>query len=177
RFGKPIHPKSVTARVHAITRMPNYDNKGFLKTHYKDTEDFAILHIEFEDGTIADMFASELVLGGTNNWIQVCANNHQTKCNMSHNTAMQTYTPDGNFYNDVYIVEKIETKQGWTPVSPDEGWFLGYQHELEAFYKAIAVGSSVESNSQLAADVMATIYAGYLSAEQKGKEVEVIILK
>ncbi|MCL2133347.1 MAG: Gfo/Idh/MocA family oxidoreductase, partial [Bacteroidales bacterium] len=25
RFGKPIHPKSVTARVHAITRMPNYD--------------------------------------------------------------------------------------------------------------------------------------------------------
>lgn len=177
RFGKPIHPKTVTARTHAITRMKNYDNKGFLKTHYKDTEDFAMLHIEFEDGTIADMFASELVLGGTNNWIQVCANNHRTKCNMSHNNTMQTYTPDDTFFSDVYIAEKIETKQGWTPVSPDEGWFLGYQHELDAFYKAVATGCSVESNSQLAADVMATIYAGYVSAEQKGKEIEVIISK
>ena len=177
RFGKIIHPKTVTARTHAITRMSNFDDKGFLKTHYKDTEDFALLHIEFEDGTVADMFASELVLGGSNNWIQVCANNHQTKCNMSHNNAMQTYTPDSSFYSDVYIVEKIETKQGWTPVSPDEGWFLGYQHELDAFYKAAATGCPVESNSQLAADVMATIYAGYVSAEQKGKEVEVIISK
>ena len=177
RFGKPIHPKTVSARTHAITRMKNYDDKGFLKTHYKDTEDFAMVHIEFEDGTIADMFACELVLGGVNNWIQVCANNHKTQCNMSHNTAMQTYTPNGAFYDDIYIAEKIETKQGWTPVSPDEGWFFGYQHELEAFYKAAATGGPIESNSQLAADVMATVYAGYLSAEQKGREVEVIISK
>ena len=177
RFGKPIHPKTVTARTHTITRMNNYDDKGFLKTHYKDIEDFALVHIVFEDGTIADIFACELALGGANNWIQVCANNHKTCCNMSHNTAMQTYTPDANFFSDVYIVEKIETKQGWTPVSPDEGWFLGYQHELEAFYKAAATGSPVESNSSLAADVMATIYAGYLSAEQKGIETEIIISK
>ena len=177
RFGKPIHPKTVTARTHVITRMDNYDDKGFLKTHYKDTEDFAMVHIEFEDGTVADMFASELVMGGANNWIQVCANNHQTRCNMSHNNSMQTYTPDSAFYSDVYIVEKIETKQGWSPISPDEGWFLGYQHELDAFYKAAATGCPVESNSQLAADVMATIYAAYVSAEQKGKETEVIISK
>lgn len=175
RFGKPIHPKTVTARTHAITRMKNYDDKGYLKTHYKDTEDFVMVHIEFEDGSIADIFASELVLGGVNNWIEVCANNHRTRCNMSHHTAMQTYTPDEAFYDDVYIAEKIETKQGWSPVSPDEGWFFGYQHELEAFYKAAATGGAIESNSQLAADVMATIYAGYLSAEQQGKAVEVII--
>lgn len=106
RFGMPIRPKTVSARVHSITRLPNFDDQGYLKTHYKDVEDFGIIHIEFEDGTIADIVANELSLGGTNNWIRVNANNHRTLCNMSHNNTMETYTPDEKFYNDVYVVEK-----------------------------------------------------------------------
>ena len=120
RFGMPIRPKTVSARVHSITRLPNFDDQGYLKTHYKDVEDFGIIHIEFEDGTIADIVANELSLGGTNNWIRVNANNHRTLCNMSHNNTMETYTPDEKFYNDVYVVEKTETKQGWSQISPDE---------------------------------------------------------
>jgi len=173
KYGKPIHPKSVSARVHSITRMDTYEDMGYLKTHYKDVEDFASLHVVFEDGTIADVFASELVLGGTKNWIEVMANNHRTVCNMSPNTSMQSYTPDQKHYEDVYVVEKTETKQGWSNISPDEGWFLGYQHELDAFYKSAAYGEPIESNSALASDVMLTIYSAYLSAEQKGKEVEI----
>ena len=95
RSGKPIRPVSVSARTHALTRMPGFEDKGFLKTHYKDVEDFAIVHVVFEDGTFADLIANELSLGGTNNWIRVNANNHRTLCNMSHNDTMQTYTPDG----------------------------------------------------------------------------------
>src|SRR5215218_4131283 len=63
----PIRPKSITARTHAITRMPNFKNEGYLRTTYKDIEDFALMHVEFEDGTMASLFASELVLGGVNN--------------------------------------------------------------------------------------------------------------
>lgn len=176
KYGKPIHPKTVSARVHSITRMDTYEDLGYLKTHYKDVEDFAAVHIVFEDGTIADVFSSELVLGGTKNWIEVMANNHRTICNMSPNTSMQSYTPDEKHYEDIYVVEKTETKQGWSNISPDEGWFLGYQHELDAFYKSAAYGEPVESNSLLASDVMLTIYSAYLSAEQKGKEVEIEIL-
>ena len=173
RNGRPIRPASVSARTHALTRMPSFEDKGFLKTHYKDVEDFAIVHVVFEDGTIADLIANELSLGGTNNWIRVNANNHRTLCNMSHNDSMQTYTPDGAFYKDVYIVEKTETQEGWSEISPDEGWFLGYQHELDAFYKAAATGSHIESNSRLASDTVATIYAAYLSASRGGEEVGV----
>lgn len=173
RTGEPIRPASVSARTHALTRMPGFEDKGFLKTHYKDVEDFASVHIVFEDGTVADLFANELSLGGTNNWIRVNANNHRTLCNMSHNDAMQTYTPDGAIYKDVYIVEKTETQEGWSEISPDEGWFLGYQHELDAFYRAAATGEHIESNSKLASDTVATIYAAYVSAARNGAEVTI----
>jgi predicted dehydrogenase len=176
RNGEPIRPSSVSARTHAITRMKGYQNEGYLRTTYKDIEDFAALHIVFEDGTFADIFSSELVMGGVHNWIELNTSNHRTICNISPNNAMQTYTPDEKHFKDVYIVEKTETKQGWSSVSPDEAWFTGYQHEMEAFYRSAAFGETVESNSLLAADTIATIYAGYVSAERKGEEVRVTLL-
>ncbi|WP_018614606.1 Gfo/Idh/MocA family protein [Segetibacter koreensis] len=176
RSGNAIRPKTISARTHAITRMPTFKNEGHLKTTYKDTEDFAMLHIVFEDGTIADLFASELVLGGVHNWIEVNTTNHRTICNINPNTSMQAYTPAEKYFEEVYVVEKTETKQGWSSISPDEGWFAGYQHEMDAFYKSAAFGDPVESNSSLASDVIATIYAGYVSAERKGAEVEITIL-
>jgi len=175
RSGKPVRPSSITARTHAITRMPGYIDEGHLRTTYKDIEDFALMHVVFEDGTFADIFASELVLGGVHNWIEVNTNNHRTICNINPNNAMQTYTPDEKHFKDVYIVEKTETRQGWSFVSPDEGWFTGYQHEMEAFYRSAAFGDPIESDSILAADVIATIYAGYLSAEKKGTDVQVTL--
>jgi predicted dehydrogenase len=156
--------------------MPNYRGEGHLRTTYQDIEDFAMLHIVFEDNTIADIFASELVMGGVHNWIEVNTSNHRTICNINPNNSMQTFTPDEKYYKDVYVVEKTETKQGWSSVSPDESWFAGYQHEMEAFYRSVAFGEPVESNSSLAADAIATIYAGYVSEERKGAEVPITIL-
>ena len=71
RNGQPIRPKTITARTHAITRLPGFKNEGYLRTSYTDVEDFALMHIVFEDGTIADLFASELVLGGVQNRIEI----------------------------------------------------------------------------------------------------------
>ena len=47
---------------------------------------------------------------------------------------------------------------------------------MDAFYRSVAYGESIESNSSLASDTIATIYAGYVSAERKGAEVAVMIL-
>jgi predicted dehydrogenase len=176
RNGKAIRPSSISARTHAVTRMKGYQNEGYLRATYKDIEDFAMLHIVFEDGSFADIFASELVMGGVHNWIELNTSNHRTICNINPNNAMQTYTPDEKYFKDIYIVEKTETKQGWSSVSPDEAWFTGYQHEMEAFCRSAAFGDAIESNSILAADTMATIYSGYLSAERKGAEVSIPLL-
>ncbi len=173
RNNAPIRPKAVSGRIHILTRNPNYIDKQHLRTNYQDIEDFALLHIRFEDDTLADIFASEIILGGVRNCLEVAANNHRTICNINPNTAMQTYNPVEEYFNDVYVLEKIGTKQGWACTSPDEDWFTGYQHEMEAFYRTVAYDEPLESDSRLAAATILTIYSAYLSAEKNGAEVEI----
>jgi len=173
RTGKPIRPRTVSARTHALTRMENFRDEGHIRANYHDIDDLSIMHIVFEDGTIADIIASDILLGGIHNWLEVAANNHRTICNINPNTAMQTYNPVNENFKDIYVVEKIGTKQGWSNPSPDEDWFTGYPQEIEAFYRTVAYGEPVESNSRLAADCISTIYSAYVSAEKMGAEVPI----
>ncbi|MBN2314886.1 MAG: Gfo/Idh/MocA family oxidoreductase [Sedimentisphaerales bacterium] len=171
--GKPISPRAVSARAHAITRLKGFEDKGHIRCDYHDIDDFSLMHIVFEDGTIADIFASDIILGGIHNWLEVAANNHRTLCNINPNSAMKTYNPVEEYFNDIYVVEKTGTKQGWSNPSPDEDWFTGYPQEMEAFYRAIAYGEPVESDSNIAADCISTIYSAYVSAEKAGAEVAI----
>jgi predicted dehydrogenase len=173
RDGKPIRPKAVTARTHALTRMPSFRDEGHIRSDYFDIDDFSVMHVVFDDGTIATIFASDIILGGIHNWLEVAANNHRTVCNINPNTAMQAYNPLEANFKDIYVVEKTGTKQGWSAPSPDEDWFTGYPQEIEAFYRTVAYGDSVESDSYLAADCIATIYSAYVSAERSGAEMTI----
>jgi hypothetical protein len=130
RHGKPIRPAAVSARMHSLTRLEGYADRGFLRTDYHDVEDFSATHVVFEDGTVADIFASEIVMGGIHNWLEVMANNHRAVCNINPNTAMQTYNPSEDQFRDIYVVEKIGTKQGWAPTAPDEDFITGFGNEL-----------------------------------------------
>lgn len=173
RDGKPIRPRRISARTHALTRLPNFHDQGHIRCSYYDIDDFSMMHVDFDDGTIATVFASDIVLGGTHNWLEVCANNHRTLCNINPNTAMQTYNPvDANF-KDIYVVEKIGTKQGWACTSPEEDWFTGYPQEMEAFYRTMAEGGRLESGIDLAADTIASIYSAYVSADRDGAAVNI----
>jgi predicted dehydrogenase len=173
RDGKPIYPQTISARAHAITRLPAFKDLGFIRNNYHDIDDFGMMHVVFEDGTLADIFASEIVVGGIHNWLEVAANNHRTICNINPNTAMLAYTPREEYFKDVYITEKIETKQGWSFPAPDEDLITGYPDEMEAFYRAVAYGEQTETTSGLAADAVSTIFSGYLSAQNHGKETPI----
>ncbi|MBN2378050.1 MAG: hypothetical protein JXD22_16755, partial [Sedimentisphaerales bacterium] len=166
-------PRAVSARTHALTRLETFRDEGHIRADYHDIDDFALMHIIFEDGTIADIFASDIILGGIHNWIEVNTNNHRTVCNINPSTAMQTYNSQEENFKDIYVVEKIGTKQGWSCPSPDEDWFTGYPQEIEAFYRSIAYGEPLESTSLLAADCISTIYSAYVSAEKQGAEVAI----
>lgn len=176
RTGDPIRPKAVSARTHAITRLPDFIDTGHLRSNYHDIDDFSMMHVVFEDETVGTVFASDIVMGGIHNWLEISTNNHRTVCNINPNTAMQTYNPEDANFQDIYIVEKTGTKQGWSCPSPDEDWFTGYPQEIEAFYRTAAYGDELESDSALATDCIATIYSAYVSAERKGAEVEVQLL-
>lgn len=173
RNRQPIRPKSVTGRTAALTRMPTFQDAGFIRRDYYDIDDFSMMHVTFEDGTLATVFASDIILGGIHNWLEIAANNHRTICNINPTTAMQVYNPRHENFADIYTVEKIEQKQGWTMMPPDEDWFTGYPQEIEAFYRAAAYDEPVESDSRLGADTISTIYSAYVSAEQGGKEMPI----
>jgi predicted dehydrogenase len=173
RTGKPIRPVAVSARTHSITRLAAFEDKGFLRTQYQDTEDYALLHVVFEDGMVADITASELVLGGIYDFVEVFANNHRTRCRMSPVNVLDVYNPKHEQFKDLYLVEKISSNEGWIPASPEEGWSLGYGHELRNFVDAVRYGRQPESDLDLAIDTTLTLYAGYVSAAAKGRQVEV----
>jgi len=169
----PIRPKTVTARCHELTRIEGYRDKGFLRTDYHDIEDYGWVHVTFEDGTVADVISSEIVLGGIYNYLEVFANNHRTRCRLSPNDLVDVYNPEAEQFADVYTVEKIGTKEGWSPAAPDENWTLGYYAELQDILTCIATGGEPLCGMDLAVDTMLVLYAAYLSDERKGAEVEV----
>ena len=173
RGGAAIRPATVSARTHEITRLPGYRDEGFLRTSYEDIEDYAQIHITFSDGTVADIFSSELLMGGVHNWMEIICNNHRTRCNLNPIDALETYNPREDIFRDVYTVEKIGTKQGWSHPAPDEAWQHGYPQEFQDFMESIYHDREPLSGIELARDTITTIYAGYLSAERGGAEVQV----
>ena len=175
RDGRPIRPATVSCRVHAITRLPGFRDRGFLRTDYEDVEDMSQLHLTFDDGTVADVFATELVLGGVHNWLEVFANNHRTTCRLNPVNLLDTYNPEGAQLRDVYVVEKIGTKEGWSHPAADEEWQQGFYAEIQDFVECCASGRRPQSGALVAHDTVATLYAGYLSAERKGAETPVPI--
>ncbi len=176
RNGIPIRPKTVSARTHRLTRLPNFEDKGFLRTDYHDIEDYGVMHVVFEDGMVGDIMTGEIVLGGIYDYVEVFANNHRTRCHLSPVHMADTYNPLASQYEDIYLVEKSSTKEGWSPAAPDENFTMGYQAELQDFIDCAATGREPQSGLELALDTTAATYAAYLSAENRGVETPIPLL-
>src|SRR5499427_3219115 len=149
RDGRAIRPASVSCRVHEITRLPGYRDRGFLRTDYDDIEDYGQLHVTFDDGTVADVFATELVMGGVHNWLEVFANNHRTTCRLNPVNLLDTYNPE-------------EGQQG-------------FYAEIQDFLEFCVSAKRPQADGEVAHDTVATLYAGYVSAELNGQDVPVPI--
>jgi len=173
RRGRPIRPATVSCRTHEITRNSGFINQGHLRTDYKDVEDFAQVHIVFDDGMVADVFSCELVMGGVHNWLEIYCNNHRMRCNINPIDANILYNPVEKQLKEVYLNEKLGTKQGWSFPAPDENWMSGYPQELQDFIECLIHDREPQSSLVLAADTVATLYAAYLSAQEGGRETKI----
>jgi predicted dehydrogenase len=173
RGGQPIRPKTIISRTHQLTRLPEYQDKKLIRTDYHDIEDFGLMHVIFEDGTVADVMTGEVTLGGIYDYVEVFANNHRTRCHISPTGLVDTYNPRGEQYQDIYVIEKVSTKEGWSQAAPDENLTIGYQAEMQDFITCIAEGRQPQSGLDLAVDTTAAIYAAYLSDQNKGAETPV----
>src|SRR5271157_4593629 len=173
----PIRPASVTCEVGRLRDVAVASGTGDKKTYFlgspQDVEDWACLIINFEDGSKAILNAGDCTLGGIQNVLSIFADNCRIHCNINPNTVVQAYTPDKVLFDSEYLVEKTETKEGWTCPQPDEEYMTGYYNEIEDFvHCVIEEDRQPLSGLDLAIDCNKVVYAGYLSAE-KGQRVEI----
>jgi predicted dehydrogenase len=172
--GTPVRPVAVVAEVAhlADTAAFRASRPTFLRVvEGADVEDWGSMLVTFDDGTVAQITASDVVLGGVRNQLTAFGAKAVVFCNMNPSDAVQAYAPDAAVFESEYIVEKIETKAGWTFPQPDEDWSNGYPAEMQDFMESVAFGREPLSGGQLARDVTAVIYGAYLAAAE-GRRVD-----
>jgi predicted dehydrogenase len=172
--GRPIRPASVTAETANLAATDTFraTSPRFLNTvDGADVEDWGTMLIGFDDGTVAQISAADTVLGGIRNQMIVYGAKAVVICNINPNDTVQAYAPDAAVFGSEYLVEKLETKAGWSSPQPDEDWTSGYPQEIQDFVECVALGREPLSGGALARDVTAVIYGAYLSAAE-GRRVD-----
>jgi len=174
RHGKPIRPRHVMAETAFLTRIESFvaEQPKYLKTGLVDCEDWGAALITFEDGSVAEVCSSDVVLGGIYNEMQIFMSTGRIRCHINPTDACLVYGPSETALGDEYLAEKISTRAGWNFAAPDEHWASGYPQEIQDFISCIIEGRQPLSGWLLARDVTAVIYAAYVSAEE-GRRVEV----
>jgi predicted dehydrogenase len=174
RDGRPIRPVAVTAETASLTRVASFvaEEPKYLRTGYVDVEDWGSMLVTFADGTVAEITAADATLGGLRNRLTIFGSNAVIEANLSPNTAVRAYAPAPDVFAGEYLVEKLETKAGWSYPSPDEDWIHGYPQELQDFAEAVALGREPEAGGELGREVLAVTYAAYQSAAE-GRRVAI----
>jgi predicted dehydrogenase len=174
RGGAPIRPARVSAQVARLTDIAAFreEPRKHIVTGWQDVEDWGTVTITFEDGSVAQLTSTDTRLGGIRNFLTAHGSAAQVTANINPNTACVAYTPDHAYFDSEYIVEKTETKAGWSFPAPDEDMITGYPEELRDFLSAIAEGRPPRSDMTLAADCLSVVYAAYQSADE-GRVIEV----
>ena len=169
--GEEITVKSVTADTGAILpSLSDYERRHITATPV-DVDDFASVIITFSDNTKAVVLASDTVLGGTKNYIEIYANDATLLCNITPNDTMQSYLLDEDGIEDMALSEMLPSKLGWQKPFIVPEIVRGYVGELQDFMECLVSGRSPLSDFQLAYDTMKVAYAAYWSAEE-GKRID-----
>ncbi len=173
RAGRPIRPSAVVADVGDLTRAPafQHEERHWIGTGWVDVENWGCLIITFEDGTRAIAWASDAVLGGMESALQLFLSNAHIKCSMEHTNLVQAFAPDPGVFGDEYLMEKLETKSGWSSPAPDEDWAQGHRQAVQDFVESVAEDRAPLADGHLGRDVVEVVYAGYVSAAE-GRRVE-----
>ncbi|HEV2357853.1 MAG TPA: Gfo/Idh/MocA family oxidoreductase [bacterium] len=173
RTGRPIRPRAVVADVGDLTRAPAFqqEERHWIGTGWVDVENWGCLIITFDDGARGIVWASDAVLGGMESALTVFLSNAHIKCSMEHTGLVQAFAPDPSIFEDEYLMEKLETKAGWSAPAPDEDWAQGHRQALQDFVESVAEEREPIADGRLGRDAIEVVYAGYVAAAD-GRRVE-----
>ncbi|HLN13007.1 MAG TPA: Gfo/Idh/MocA family oxidoreductase [bacterium] len=168
RSRQAIRPSAVVAEVGDLTKTRGFqeEREHWVGVGWVDVESWGALIITFDDGSRGIAWASEAVLGGMESSLEIFLSNAHLKCNMEHTGLVEAYAPSPAVFEGEYLMEKLETKAGWSAPAPDEDWAQGHRHVLQDFVECVATGRAPLADGRLGRDVIETVYAGYVSAAE-----------
>ncbi|MGO1173540.1 MAG: hypothetical protein ACTMKU_04475, partial [Actinomycetaceae bacterium] len=162
--GRDVAVESVIADTTAITPTLGEDQRRFLHARPVDVEDVANVVLAFDDGTRGVVTATDTIVGGVRNHVQVFTNDSVHLCQISQSDSLRLYHGDAAVLEDVYVTEKVDHKGGWQYVLLDELLARGYIGEMQDFIDCIVHGGTPQSDFDLAYRSIQAIYAAYESA-------------
>jgi predicted dehydrogenase len=162
--GRTVAVESVVADTTAITPTLSDEQRRFLHARPVDVEDVANVILAFDDGTRGVVTATDTIVGGVRNSLQVFTNDSVHLCQISQSDGLRLYHGDASSLDDVYVTEKIDNKGGWQYVLLDELLARGYIGEMQDFIDCVVHGGTPQADFELAYTSMQAIYAAYESA-------------
>ncbi len=111
--------------------------------------------------------ATDTLLGGSRNYVELYCNDAVVNCNLTMSNLMSTYFLDEDRLDDVYISEMLPSKTGWNNPFLEDEIIRGYTDEMRDFIETVYYGRNPKSGFELAYDTIKIIYAAYMSAELK----------
>lgn len=163
--GKPIHVESVIADMATVTPfLTEYEHRHIM-ARPQDVEDTGTAILTFSDQSRAVVIATDTLLGGSKNYVEVYCNDAALNCTLTMNDMMNTYFLDEQGLEDVYISEMLPSKTGWNKPFIIDEIVRGYVDEMQDFMETIYYDREPKSNFKLAYDTAKVVYGAYASAE------------
>lgn len=171
-LGKEIKVKTVLADLGRVTEtLSDYEHRH-INARPIDVEDTATVTLTFTDESKAVIIATDTLLGGSRNYVDLYCNDAVIQCNLTMSNMMSTYFLDEERLDDVYLSEMLPSKTGWNNPFLEDEIIRGYTDEMRDFMDCIYFNRLPKSGFDLAYDTIKIIYAAYHSGEI-GKVVEV----
>ena len=165
--GEQIKVVSVYADMEMITKeLSDYEHRH-IAAHPHDVEDFGAVILTFSDKTKAMVMATDTLLGGSKNYVELYCNDAAISCKLTMSNLMETYFLDEDRLDDVYISEMLPQKTGWNYPFLEDEIIRGYTDEMRDFIESIYYNRVPKSGFDLAYDTVKVVYAAYKSAELK----------
>lgn len=169
--GEVIGVRSVCCDTGSAVFALQEQDKRYIRANPFDVEDTACAVVTFSDGTKALVIAADTVLGGTNNYLQVYADDVALHCNITPSGNMSAYFLDEEGLQDVQIAEMLSTYLGWQNVFVADEVLRGYAGELQDFVECVALNRKPLSDFWLACETVKVIYAAYWAADE-GRRID-----